>query len=132
MYKHTLKEVSQRIQGDTEPSAGCNPVIAIKEWVDDWNRHHQVEMVREEPLWILDDHWYWVNLWIAGAAEYAAFLTDAQAPEWTADPRYFSKKPILAGGPNARHYALMETPFAWRRRMLFSGRTTLRGLTSNG
>lgn len=120
MRQYTLKEASQRVQ------KGEDPLIAIKEWVDGWNAGHQAALFHDEPLWLQDDRWYWVNLWMAGAAEHAAFLIDAQAPDWTEDPRYFSKKPILAGGRNARRYALVETPFAWRRRMLFSGKTTLR------
>lgn len=122
---HTLADTAQRILD------GTDPLIAIKEWVDGWNAHHQASLYQEPPVWVDQDIWYWANLWIAGAAEYAAFLIGDAPPAWTEQPRYFSKLPIVAGGPNARHYALIETPFAWRRRMLFSGRTTLKGRPTN-
>jgi hypothetical protein len=116
---YTLAKTAQRVFDGTEP------LIAIKEWVDGWNARQEASLYQEEPAWIDQDIWYWVNIWLAGAAEYAAFLNGEVPPAWTEQPQYFSRMPIVAGGSNARRYALSETPFAWRRRMLFSGRTTM-------
>jgi hypothetical protein len=119
MAYRTLAEIALRIQG------GTTPVIAIKEFVDDWNRHRDVAQVAEEPVWVQGDDQLWVNYWLAGAAEYGAFLTDQETPLWANQECYFSRMPIVHGGPNMRRYALVETPFAWRRRLLFMGQATM-------
>lgn len=121
MKGYSLADVADRVQN------GTDPLIAIKEWVDAWNRGPECAKYAEMPEWIDEPDLFWVNLWLAGAAEYGASLLGQPTVAWSELPHYFSRKPILHGGVSARHYALLETPFAWRRRMLFSGKTTMKG-----
>ena len=114
----TLRHTAERIQ------KGVDPTIAIKEHCDAWNGSRDPRLFQEEPPLTAMP---WIDAWLAGAAEYEAFLIDEPAPAWTLAPERFLKAPFCVGGPNARKYALVETPFAWRRRLVFSGRTMLRG-----
>lgn len=106
-------------------AAGVPYVIAIKEHVDTWNKVHDAKLFTNEPLF-LDATLHWVDAWCAGAAEYEAFILGVKAPEWVMHSDRFLKQPFLMGGNNARRYALIETPFSWRKRMVFSGKTSLR------
>jgi hypothetical protein len=117
----TLAETARRIE------SGISPHVAIKEHMDAWNAAQDAQLFTEEPVWLTDLPW--INAWLAGAAEYEAFLAGIEAPEWTMKTIRFLKTPFISGGANARKYALMETPFAWRRRMVFTGRT---GLVARG
>lgn len=126
--------------------SGTDPVIAIKEHADAWNQQHALELFTEEPVLIEGQLLQskcastrlaasravsgsagpWLDAWLAGAAEYEAFLIDAVTPDWALQEGRFLKRPHIVGGANGRRYGLMETPFAWRRRMIFGGRTMLR------
>lgn len=110
----TLLKTAERI------AAGTAPQIAIKEHIDQWNRSKTGDMHRDEPpltgIALID-------AWLAGAAEYEAFMIDQQAPAWTEDPCRFLDEPFLPSGKNSRMIALVETPFAFRRRLLFTGKT---------
>ena len=102
---------------------GVHPHIAIKEHMDAWNRTPVPEMFAEEPVWL--PNLPWMNAWLAGAAEYEAFLIGVETPAWALKDIRFLRTPFVPGGANARKYALVETPFAWRRRMVFTGKTGL-------
>lgn len=114
----TLARTAGRIRG------GMRPTAAIKEHVDAWNRYHSRNLFLDEPELLEDAH---LNAWLAGCAEYEAFLIGLPAPRWTECPQRFLDRPFVPGGPNTRRYALIETPFAWRRRLVFGGRTGLTG-----
>lgn len=118
MVIYSLVHTAERIH------SGVDPVIAIKEHADAWNKQRTSELFRDEPV-LLEDR-SWLNAWLAGAAEYEAFLIDAATPAWALQDSRFLRQPHIVGGANGRRYGLMETPFAWRRRMIFGGKTMLR------
>lgn len=134
MVIYSLVHTAERIR------SGTDPVIAIKEHADAWNQQHDLELFTEEPVLIegllsqsrcastsvSGSAGPWLDAWLAGAAEYEAFLIDAVTPDWALQEGRFLKRPHIVGGANGRRYGLMETPFAWRRRMIFGGRTMLR------
>lgn len=115
---YSLAHTADRIR------SGTDPVIAIKEHADAWNKRHAPELFEEEPALI--DGQSWIDAWLAGAAEYEAFLISVASPAWSLHESRFLRKPHIVGGANGRRYGLMETPFAWRRRMIFGGSTILR------
>lgn len=110
----TLKATARRIINGTDPQ------LAIKEHVDEWNKSPGPELYGDEPPLTGVPH---VDAWLAGAAEYEAFLLDLKYPEWTGMPSRFLSEPFYIGGRNAQIVALVETPFAFRRRLLFTGKT---------
>lgn len=118
MESYSLAHTAQRIQ------SGTNPVIAIKEHADAWNQRHDPILFEEKPELIQGQSW--LDAWLAGAAEYEAFLIAVDAPAWALEDHRFLFSPHIVGGANGRRYGLMETPFAWRRRMIFGGSTMLR------
>lgn len=118
MVNYDLAHTAIRIR------SGTDPVIAIKEHADAWNQQRAQEMFNEEPAFVEGQSW--LDAWLAGAAEYEAFLIDVATPDWALREERFLKRPHIVGGANGRRYGLMETPFAWRRRMIFGGRTMLR------
>lgn len=110
----TLKITAQRIIDGTDPQ------FAIKEHIDEWNRSFDPAMYTEEPPLTVLSH---VNAWLAGAAEYEAFMIDQNRPEWANVDTRFLPEPFYIGGRNAQIVALTETPFAFRRRLVFTGKT---------
>ena len=124
MVDYSLAHTAIRIR------SGTDPVIAIKEHADAWNQQRAQKMFNEEPAFVegqlLQPAGPWLDAWLAGAAEYEAFLIDVVTPDWALQEGRFLKRPHIVGGANGRRYGLMETPFAWRRRMIFGGRTMLR------
>lgn len=115
----TLAKTADRIR------SGLEPVFAIKEHIDDWNRNREASLFLDEPEFFSDTEQHWLNAWLAGAAEYEAFLIKQKPPAWTLQADRFLKTPFIQGGENGRRYALIETPFSWRRRMVFTGKTTI-------
>lgn len=105
---------------------GVTPVVALKECCDAWNACRAPEWYMGDPILLDQPNLRHINIWVAGAAEYAAFLIHELPPAWTERSCRFLDRPIISGhGANARRYALVETPFAFRRRLLFSGKTML-------
>ncbi|MEQ1555866.1 MAG: hypothetical protein ABL915_03610 [Gallionella sp.] len=116
MLSKSLKITADRIIGGTQS------VIAIKEHVDAWNRQFNPALFIDEPQLTGIAH---IDVWLAAAAEYEAAAVDYPAPEWVNTPARFLKEPWVFGGKNMRILALSETPFAFSRRLLFSGLTTI-------
>lgn len=114
---NSLKYTADRI------ISGTSPVVAIKEHVDAWNKTFDANLFNEEPA--LTGVAY-VDAWLAGAAEYEAYVIDLDAPLWVNDESRFLSEPIFFGGKNAKIIAMAETPFAFRRRLLFSGKVSLK------
>lgn len=115
----TLATTAQRI------IAGTDPQFAIKEHIDEWNRSFDARLYASEPP--LSGR-PWLDAWLAGAAEYEAFMINQARPEWADSPCRFLTEPFFASdGKNSRAIDLVETPFAFRRRLVFSGMTTIKG-----
>lgn len=117
----TLAITAQRIIN------GTNPQFAIKEHIDEWNRTFDPALYADEPSLTGILH---VDAWLAGAAEYEAFMVDLACPAWANAPTRFLSDPFYIGGGNAQIVALAETPFAFRRRMVFTGKTFIKAGTS--
>lgn len=103
--------------------AGTNPQIAIKEHIDEWNRHFDAGIYEDEPALTGIAH---LDAWLAGAAHYEAFMLDQEPPPWVDTPVRFLKEPYFVGGRNMQALALVETPFAFRMRMVFTGQSTIK------
>lgn len=116
----TIAMTANRIQ------SGLESVIAIKEHIDYWNKYREPSIFIEEPVFMTNPDHHWLDAWLAGAAEFEAFLIGIKAPEWAQKNDRFLKKPFLPTGENAKKFALIETPFSWRKRMVFTGKTTIR------
>lgn len=113
----TLEVTSQRIINGTQP------VIAIKEHIDEWNRSPDAHLYAAEPSLTGVAS---LDAWLAGAAEYEAFMIDQECPLWANFPCRFLSEPFVIGGRNSQIIALVETPFAFRRRLVFSGKTFIK------
>lgn len=118
MGKLTLEVTAKRI------IEGIDPQFAIKEHIDEWNRTFDPALYAEEPPLTGLSH---VDAWLAGAAEYEAFTIDLACPEWAGASTRFLSEPLYIGGRNAQVVALTETPFAFRRRLAFTGKTFIKG-----
>lgn len=68
-----------------------------------------------------------VDAWLAGAVEYEAFMIDQACPEWANVPSKFLAEPFYVGGRNSQIVGLIKTPFAWCRRLIFTGKTFITG-----
>ena len=110
----TLYKTAKRIV------AGTAHYIAIKEHIDQWNRSKSGALHRDEPPLT---GIAFIDAWLAGAAEHESLIIDQPAPAWTENPCRFLSEPFYQGGVNSRMIALVETPFAFRRRLLFTGKT---------
>lgn len=119
----TLEVTAQRIINGTQP------VIAIKEHIDEWNRSLDAHIYASEPPLTGVAH---LDAWLAGAAEYEAFMIDQECPPWAKLPCRFLSEPFVISGRNSQSIALVETPFAFRRRLVFSGKTFIRGTDEAG
>ena len=58
---------------------------------------------------------------LAGYAEHLAHLSGQASPVWAEAPEFFFQEPVYLGGPHSREQLLVETPAAFRRRLLFCG-----------
>ena len=110
----TLYKTAERI------ATGTAYYIAIKEHIDQWNRSKSGDLHKDEPPLT---GIAFVDAWLAGAAEHEASLIDQPVPDWTKSPCRFLDEPFLPSGKNSQMIALAETPFAFRRRLLFTGKT---------
>jgi hypothetical protein len=114
----TLAVTAQRIIDGTKLQ------VAIKEHIDVWNSSFNALLYASEPPLTCLPH---VDAWLAGAAEYEAFMIDQACPAWAKLPCRFLTEPFFTGGKNSRIIDMTETPFAWRRRLVFTGKTTIKG-----
>lgn len=114
----TLEVTAQRIINGTDLP------IAVKEHIDEWNRSFDARLYASEPPLTVQP---WLDAWLAGAAEYEVFMIDQACPEWADSPCRFLTEPFFASdGKNSRAIDLVETPFAWRRRLVFTGKTFIK------
>ena len=103
--------------------AGTSHLIAFKEHIDTWNKTHDPELYRVEPQLTNQPH---LDAWLAGAAHYESFLIDGQCPSWANESCRVLASPYFPNGKNSKMIALVETPFPFRMRMVFTGKTFLR------
>lgn len=113
----TLKKTSQRIID------GLSSNVAIKEHVDEFNRTFDPMLFQDEPALTGVDY---LDAWFGASAQYEACMIDVQAPDWTLQKIRFLRTPYFIGGLNSRMIALVETPFAFRQRLLFIGKSTIK------
>lgn len=109
----SLLDVSRRV------SQGGNFTFAMKAFVDAFATSQSVDALLEEPV-ILGDPVQ--NAYLAGVAEYLAFRLGQPAPEWCEKPERYLKEPFYFGGEHSRAMLMTETPFAFRKRLLFCGK----------
>lgn len=115
--EHSLADIACRI------NSGCQQQVAINDHIHCWNHIRSKILYIEEPPLTGNSE---IDVWLAAAAEYQAFLIGDVPPQWTKESLRFLKEASLPRGKNACEIALAETPFAWRRRMLFCGNTSIR------
>lgn len=118
--KLTLKQTALRIISGTQSQ------VAIKEHIDAWNKSFDTGLYADEPPLTGQPH---LDAWLAGAAHYEAFLIDEEPPAWVNAPARFLTDPFFSGGQNSRAIALVETPFPFRMRMVFSGKSFIKSPT---
>lgn len=130
---HSLADVAERVLAH----GLATYTATIKEFLDEYRglkrqqthgsdtRDQRVAMVQEAPKpfnhAIFDAH-------IAGLAEHILFDNDvppAGWPDWINAPERFLAEPAYFGGRHARETLMVETPVAFRRRLLFCGRIYL-------
>jgi len=58
---------------------------------------------------------------LAGMCEHLANLSARQPPDWCLRQEFFLQEPVFIGGPAGMKTKLVETPAAFRKRLLFCG-----------
>ena len=112
---HSLLEVSQWVNQHQKPFQQ-----AIKEFIDYFISHPQKELFLEEPEHLDDSV---EHVYLAGLAEYLAFWLNTPKPDWVENKDRFLRKSEHFGGTHSAMIIQMETPFSFRRRLLFCGDT---------
>lgn len=128
----TLADVAERVL-----THGLATYTAtIKEFLDEYRalkRSQSVEATRAARIQMVQatpkafNHAIF-NAHIAGLAEHILFDNDvppAEWPAWIDAPERFLAEPAYFGGKHARDHLMIETPAAFRRRLLFCGRVYL-------
>lgn len=95
----------------------------IREFLDEFyveqNNLTREIMLREEPPLVTEDR---INAYLAAVAEHLAFRNHLPVPKWVTQPRRFLKRPFFPGGlESLKATMLIESPSAFRRRMIFVG-----------
>lgn len=113
----SLKSVAMcgRIHGDVDSF--------LREFLDEFyveqNQRERAAMLTEEPPLSDDDR---LNAYLAAVAEHLALRNDLNVPDWALTPARFLKRPFFpAGLESLKATLLMESPAAFRRRMIFVG-----------
>jgi hypothetical protein len=99
---------------------------AMREFIDAWqfmaSRSHPAA-IQEEP-----DHIDAVrDAYLAALAEHLALSSRIPVPDWTGHPSRFLREPFFAGGlESLKAILLVESPLAFRRRLIFIRRLAVR------
>jgi hypothetical protein len=114
----SLREVAARVL------AGHAFDPALREFLDEFYRHagHRQAMIADQPqsIGVLQD------AYLAAVAEHLAERWRLRCPEWVNDAERFLHRPFFAGGlENLKATLLVESPVAFRRRMIFVGADVL-------
>jgi hypothetical protein len=93
----------------------------LREFLDEFYRapaHRRAAMLAQEPALIADDDR--ANAYYAAVAEHLSLTHALKMPAWTLDRRRFLRKPYFpAGLESLKATLLVESPPAFRRRMIF-------------
>jgi hypothetical protein len=83
------------------------------------------ETIAEEPPFTGDPR---EDAYVGGVGEHLALRWGLRVPAWVFDPRRFLREPWCVGdvGPAFAAYLLMESPTAFRRRLIFTEADPLR------
>lgn len=123
----TMLELSQMV------IAGQKPINdGIKEFIDEFIANPYLTLIEDEPELLNDAA---ENAYLAGIAEYMAFWIDEEKPAWTENSERFLKSVVFFGAENISPQMQQDTPFSFRRRLLFCGDTMSKiktMLSSNG
>lgn len=95
----------------------------IREFLDEFyveqNNLTREIMLREEPPLATEDR---TNAYLAAVAEHLAFRNHLPVPKWVTHPSRFLKRPFFPVGlESLKATMLVESPTAFRRRMIFVG-----------
>jgi hypothetical protein len=93
----------------------------LREFLDEFYVEGEAErraaMLMDEPPLSADDR---ANAYYAAVAEHLALKYHLPVPPWTANPRRFLNRPFFpAGLESLKATLLIESPTAFRRRMIF-------------
>ena len=116
----TLAEVARRI------SAGAAFGPTLSEFLDEFyqNPERRTSMIADEPARLPDgrDH-----AMLGATAEHLARRWNLVVPEWTNDPTRFLHEPYFTTPiENLKAMLLVQSPLAFRRRMIFTEAEPLR------
>ena len=114
----SLCEVAERV------SAGQSFDPMLREFLDEFYQHAECRaaMIADEPrsIGLLPD------AYLAAVAEHLAERWQLHCPHWVNAQHRFLKQPFFAGGlENLKATLLVESPVAFRRRMIFVGADVL-------
>lgn len=95
----------------------------LREFLDEFyverNQAKRADMLLDEPPLSADDR---VNTYLAAVAEHLAWRYHLVVPEWTGEATRFLKRPFFPSGlESLKATLLVESPTAFRRRMIFVG-----------
>lgn len=115
----TLKEAVERAL------SGDDFGFSISEFLDEAKKLDIAKAVEDEPPLMPED---FRNAWVAGAAEHLCRIAEIDWPAWTEKPERFLKKAWFdnSGLDSLKATLLVESPLAFRRRMVFTEKKPLR------
>lgn len=120
MRPRTLCEVARRAK--SEPGSFD---LALREFLDAFYLMAEKERpvaLRGRPIRLGSPH----DAYLAAVAEHLARRFALAIPEWTDAPSRFLHRPFFAGGlESLKATLLVESPAAFRRRLLFVGKDAL-------
>ena len=91
----------------------------LEEFYVEGKAERRAAMLMDEPPMSGDDR---ANAYYAAVAEHLALKYHLPVPPWTANPRRFLNRPFFPTGlKSLKATLLMESPTAFRRRMMFVG-----------
>lgn len=99
--------------------------LAVREFLDAWqgmNPDERTEAARDEPAPIGAVQ----DAYLAALAEHLSLSDDRAVPSWTCGKSRFLEQPFFAGGlESLKAILLVESPLAFRRRLIFIGADSL-------
>jgi hypothetical protein len=110
----TIAEIARRAKDGSRPFD-----VSVREFLDAWQTMPQLqrgEAVASEPL-RLD---MVKDAYLAALAEHLTLADGKDTPAWTEDVARFLSEPFFAGGlESLKATLLVESPLAFRRRLIF-------------
>ena len=97
----------------------CEFDACVREFLDEWqtlSRAHKIAAIEGEPQELGGVK----DAYLAALAEHLALSDRLPVPAWTEQPERFLSKPFFAGGlESLKAILLVESPLAFRRRLIF-------------